>query len=110
MTTIVWAFLGREVDVEMVGERVAYTWTCGDSSHDHTINCLWVWHDCTMELDPERADRARRSDESIGWGPAGVGLHDLISADPLHIEASIYWPACCGLHGWIRDGKWVDAG
>lgn len=107
--TIIWAFLGREVEVETLGDRVAYTWNCGDDEHDHRIDCLWIWHDCTMELNPERAERARQTDESIGWGPSGVGTHELISTSPLHIEASIYWPYCCGLHGWIRSGKWVDA-
>lgn len=110
MTIITWAFLDREVEVEILGERVAYTWNCGDNSHDHVIECLWVWHNCTMELDPERAARARRTDEYIGWGPTGVAAHDLINVEPLHIEASVYWPICCGLHGWIRDGKWIDAG
>lgn len=111
MTTVIWGFLNREVDVEMLGDRVAYTWTCGDTdpTHEHRIECLWVWHLCTMELDPERAENARRSDESIGWGPASVAAHDLINAWPLHIEASVYWSSCCGLHGWIRDGKWMDA-
>jgi hypothetical protein len=110
VTTVIWGFLDREVEVNMLGDRVAYSWTCGDSTHDHRIECLWVWHDCTMELDSGRGQNPRRSDESIGWGPAGVAAHDLISSSPLHIEASVYWPACCGLHGWIREGKWVDAG
>lgn len=103
-----WAFLNRYVEVFPLGEKVAYTWTCNpkEPDHQHVIECLWVWHDCSMGLDPERA---RRSHESRGWGPTGVAAHDLIAVDPLHIEASVYWPACCGMHGWIRDGKWIDA-
>ena len=105
-----WAFLKKYAEVTMLGDRVAYSWTCNIENHQHRIECLWVWHDCTMELDPDRGKIATRSYESIGWGPTGVAAHDLISVDPLHIEASVYWPACCGLHGWIRDGKWIDAG
>jgi hypothetical protein len=108
-TFVRWAFLSRYAQVVMLGERVAYSWKCGIENHDHVIECLWVWHDCTMELDPVRASRAKHSDDAIGWGPTGVAAHDLISISPLHIEASVYWPACCGLHGWIRDGQWVDA-
>ena len=107
-----WAFFGKYHEVTLLGDKVAYSWKCpehDDPNHQHVIECLWVWHDCTMELDPVRAENARRTDESIGWGPTGVGTHDLISVDPLHIEASVYWPACCGMHDWIRDGRWIDA-
>lgn len=41
------------------------------------------------------------------WTVSGHTLH---GADPLHVEASL---ACgvsgCDSHGFIRDGKWVDA-
>lgn len=108
MTAIMWAFAEKEVDVEILGDRVAYSWTCGDSAHDHGIECLWVWHNCTMELDSERIENSRRLGISIGWEPGGVGAHEFVSASPLHIEPSVYWPHCCGLHGWIRGGRWID--
>lgn len=108
MTLVKWAFLDREVNVQLLGEKVAYTWTCDpDEPHEHVIECLWVWHDCDLNLDPPPEHWTL---EHKGWNPTGVAKHDLISVDPLHIEASVYWPACCGLHGWIRDGKWIDAG
>lgn len=103
-----WAFLDREVEVYMLSDKVAYSWTCqeqNDSIHSHSINCLWIWHDCDRNLDPPGD---HWTDIYTGWKPTGVGLHDLISSDPLHIEASIYWPKCCGMHGWIRDGKYID--
>lgn len=34
--------------------------------------------------------------------------HQLISLDPLHVEASLGCRSC-PCHGWIRDGRWVDA-
>lgn len=34
--------------------------------------------------------------------------HEVITRDPLHIEASILCPDC-NTHGWIRNGRWVDA-
>lgn len=99
-----WAFLDRKMVVHnLVDPRVAYSWTCGHDDHKHTIDCLWIWHKCSAELlDPEAANLGYR-----GWQPTGVGLHTLVSADPLHLEASMYWPECCGLHGFIREGRWL---
>lgn len=34
--------------------------------------------------------------------------HEVLSTDPLHIEASILC-SDCGIHGWVRGGRWVDA-
>ena len=108
MMGIYWAFMHRWINVEgLVGEKVAYSWTCNIKGHVHTIRCLWIWHDCDMNLDMERVKNAKRIDDAVGWKPGGVGLHTLISSNPLHIEASVVWPDCCGMHGFIRDGKWV---
>lgn len=103
--TVLWAFREKEITVYSLGEKVAYSWTCG-KDHDHVIECLWVWHDCDLNLRP--VDDHWTSIYT-GWRPAGVGMHDLITVEPLHIEASVYWPSCCGMHGWIRDGAWIDA-
>lgn len=109
---IYWSFLDREADViSLHSNQVAYSWTCREKSdliHIHTIECLWVWHKCDMNLDMERVKHATRTDDVIGWKPTGVSAHDLISSNPLHIEASVYWPDCCGLHGFIRDGRWAS--
>lgn len=42
------------------------------------------------------------------WESAGTGGHDLIQREPLHLEPSLHWPECCGLHGWVRQGSWQD--
>jgi len=88
----------------VIHPRIAVEWIC-DLDHEHVIECLWVWHDCDQVLGAESIAPG----STFGWRPAGVGAHDLISVEPLHIEASVYWPECCGMHGWIRDGQWVDA-
>lgn len=106
-SVIHWAFLNREAEVFMLGEKVAYSFTCGDPGHTHKLECLWIWHDCTMALDPVRAEAAKHADDVAGWQPAGIAKHDLISIEPLHIEPSLFWPSCCGMHGFIRDGHWV---
>jgi len=38
------------------------------------------------------------------FGPLHAA-HKMISADPLTLEPSIICQQC-GLHGWIRDGRW----
>lgn len=86
-----------------LGNDVMYSWSrCDfpdDVHHVHTIDCLWVWHKCTQALDPENW-------MGVGWHPAGVGAHTLIQVEPLTITASVYWPACCGMHGFITDGAY----
>lgn len=57
-----------------------------------TVDDLIVWHWCTTDS---------------RWNAATVGLHTLVKADPLHLEASLLMSNCCGLHGWIRNGEWV---
>lgn len=64
------------------------------------VDAISTWHWCTAFSFP---------DEPGGcWALAHVGKHDLISAEPLHLEPSILWQ-CCGKHGWIRNGEWIDA-
>lgn len=80
----------------------------GVTGHTHTIECLWVWHDCDEIHDhPDTVPEFKG--KRVGWTPSGATKHDLITVDPLHIEASILWPTC-GLHGFIRGGRWVEAG
>jgi hypothetical protein len=47
---------------------------------------------------------------STNWIDLTSGTkHQLITEDPLHIEASVACPQHCGDHGFIRDGRWVPA-
>lgn len=87
-----------------IADNIAYSWKCGED-HEHTIDCLWVWHDCSLILGPETVDPGER----FGWRPGGVGAHTLVQREPLTLTASLYWPECCGLHGFVTDGKWVAA-
>lgn len=94
-----------------LGPLVTYEWvTPAHWFHrDHGGPCerdirhLLVWHDCALILGPDSVAPGAR----YGWAPAGVGEHTLVQAEPLTITASVYWPRCCGLHGWITDGAWV---
>jgi len=66
--------------------------------------CLWVWHDCDLILGPESIAPGAR----FGWRPSGVAAHTLVQVEPLTITASVYWPDCCGKHGFITNGSYAD--
>lgn len=68
-----------------------------------------VWHWCDHHLWAGRPYFEAHRDEYMRWVPANASAHTVVSLDPLHLEPSVYWPDCCGLHGFIRDGAWVDA-
>lgn len=46
----------------------------------------------------------RNPNHEHSW--ASTARHLLVSEDPLHLEPSIGWQACCGRHGFIRNGVW----
>jgi len=96
-------FGGLPDGVDLISPNVAVNWKCGEN-HAHSIGCLWVWHDCPRVLGDDSVMPGAR----YGWCPSGVGAHTLVSEDPLTITASVLWPSCCGLHGFITDGRWLD--
>lgn len=104
-------FGGEDLLVQSLGDTylVAYSWASNPKGDTLTINDLLVWHYCDRNVwlknpkgDPDVARKSK------GFTPAGAGLHTLVSIEPLHLEPSLYWPDCCGMHGFIRDGKWVN--
>ena len=72
------------------GERVAGT---QDSSYD---NGVILWHDCEVQG---------------GWVASSHPNHtrhdEPRCLDKLTLRASVIWPDCCGMHGFITDGVWV---
>lgn len=100
-------FGGSPITVQSIegSDRIAYSWGRFASQPEDaplTIRNLLLWHDCTQSVGKADADRP-------GWAPWGAGLHTLVAVEPLHIEASVFYPACCGMHGFIRAGRWVPA-
>jgi hypothetical protein len=51
-----------------------------------------VWHWCVTH------DR---------WMGQGTDAHTVNSLEPLDMSPSLEW-TCCGIHGHIRNGKWVS--
>lgn len=63
----------------------------------------FFWHWC-----PTYAELPEEKTVSGGWIGAGTSAHTLVSREPLHLEPSLLWQ-CCGMHGFVREGKWIDA-
>lgn len=72
----------------MVGDDVKP----GDKGAD-----VWIYHWHTP------------SNAAPRWQAAGCGLHDVISVEPLHLEASLACENGCPSRGRIRDGRWTNA-
>lgn len=94
-------------DITLVAHNVGYSFNrcAAEGAHTHTIDCIWVWHNCPTPL----GENTVAPGEEWGWRPTGVGAHTLVQLEPLTLTASLYWPDCCGLHGFITDGWWIDA-
>lgn len=100
-------YLPKELPTNAIdaGGGVGYTWGEGEK----TLDNLLIWHWCDHHLWREKPGFQEEYMPTPGYTPCGAGAHDFIQAEPLHLEPSIYYPGCCGKHGWIRDGKWTDA-
>jgi hypothetical protein len=101
-------FGGSPIALQSIDDtnKVAYSRTVTTDG----VEGVLVWHDCDKHLwynDPEKNHSL--IPDYIGWHPANVGAHTLVNMDPLHLEPSVYWPDCCGLHGFVRDGRWISA-
>lgn len=93
-----------------INDKIAYQWMCDHADPaEHTIECLRVWHWCDHHLWAGRSGYDAEPELYVRWVPASADRHDFISAEPLHLEPSVYWPECCGTHGFIRDGQWIPA-
>lgn len=87
---------GEPVDLIRVNEVIGYAFMLdkGDTSP-------WVWHWCpvggahpTFEPKPPR------------WICLSTTVHTVEQENPLTLSPSLLM-RCCGMHGFIRDGKWV---
>lgn len=93
------------------GELVIRDWTVG---HDNLGHPYVVVHAQDEDAEAWRFSHvctSPRSGRTYRVAPRlqiGHG-HEVLSTDPLHIEASILCTDC-NLHGWVRDGRWVDVG
>lgn len=96
--------------IEILGlegtDKVAYSLTVDPDG----VEGVLIWHDCDKSVwraDPQK-DQTKLGDY-LGWHPANASAHTLVSIEPLHLEPSVYWPDCCGMHGFIRGGAWISA-
>lgn len=91
MTVIDLTFIGDERQRVWVADGMAVVWDGDLVKFDHL---------CEVMAGGDQKRTAPRL--QIGNG------HRIVTEDPLTIVASILCPGC-GLHGWVRDGRWVEA-
>lgn len=87
---------------------IAYEWD-GAAVEPYTIFDLLIWHDCQHRYSIAEGSAPQFDGMRVGWSPTGVAKHDLVQVEPLTLGGSVYWPHCCGLHGFITEGVWHDA-
>lgn len=98
------------VDATDLGSGVWLSWNSKFNVDDQPM----LWHWCNRSIyiaarDKGAESEARRLDwwYTPVWVPTGVGAHTLVQREPLTLNPSVFWRDCCGLHGWIQNGKWV---
>ncbi len=64
-----------------------------DAEADDVLDTLVIWHWCPVEN---------------VWKASNPSKHELVSVQPLRLEPSLMW-MCCNGHGWIRNGRWLNA-
>lgn len=65
------------------------------TAHDKESAVIWHWCPTNHSGTPR-------------WICMGCSNHTVESQDPWHLEPSILCPTC-GLHGWVRNGRWQRA-
>lgn len=81
-------------EVTRLTNDIYYGWVDG---HANPV----FWHGCAP-VNPELTASGTR------WIAANAEGHQMVTREPLHLEPSLLW-TCCGLHGFVREGKWVSA-
>lgn len=85
----------RKVVQQKDHEVIQYSWGYNEGKPAS----LLIWHWCPT---PESQIKPQ-------WRGAAASAHRIISEKPLTIEPSLAFSYCCGLHGFITDGQWIEA-
>lgn len=99
-----------EMELHELGHGVWFTWLRYAGERVGVIE----WHHCPPQTGGgliDMPDGKNLSGGALMFDIPGNAQEQrpkwqLISLDPLHIEPSVLCRTC-GLHGFIRDGKWV---
>lgn len=90
------------VEAVDLGGGVWVSWGSAFNEADQPL----IWHWCDRSLVAHKEDLLPEW-QAPRWEPSGVKGHSLVSREPLHLEPSLFWPDCCGKHGFVRDGHWI---
>lgn len=59
----------------------------------------YLWHFCP---------KGHPTTQQPRWALTETVSHEMPSTEPLTLSPSVYWPECCGKHGFLTDGVWRD--
>ena len=82
------------------------TWLRNNDGSEQDRPHIWHWCDHSVWIARAKTEGRELVDVEPRWGIAGTGAHDMPSRDPLTLSPSLYLPDCCGLHGFLTDGRW----
>lgn len=83
-------------DMTQLTDCVYFGWLA-----EHTNPVFWHWCAALADAPEEHLTTGQ-------WVAANTEAHTLVAREPLHLEPSLLW-RCCGLHGFVREGRWVSA-
>ena len=67
---------------------------------------IWHWYNRSVARATSQDKRVQPWWLEERWLAAGVQDHTLVSRDPLTLAPSLLLSDCCGLHGFIENGRW----
>lgn len=79
------------------------SWFVNKDGKEESHPILWHW--CVPTSDD--AAQVCRKGVAPHWCPWGTKAHTVVSRDPLTLSPSVYWPGCCGMHGFVREGVYT---
>lgn len=88
---------GRWCDLAKLEEAGPGALAFGYVADGPSAGHAWEFHNC---------------DGAVVGGLLALGRWTVTATDPLTVSPSIHCVAAqggCGLHGWIREGRWTDA-
>lgn len=89
-------------------ERPPSLWLFGVTTIDESIGIYLSPSHPEDEPNPIFWHWCRQAKPKPRWYGMRTPLHEVISTDPWHLEPSLLCDHC-GLHGYIRNGRWTPA-
>lgn len=83
-----------------LSDELYASWFTDGAGNEESHPILWHW---CIPKDEAGASHCRKG-LPPHWCPWGTRAHTVVSKDPLTLSPSVYWPGCCGMHGFVTEG------